>query len=44
MLGDWLARHPASGAGAHAQGQGAGEPNTVEAEHNADALPRPEEG
>ena len=44
MLGDWLARHPASGAGTHAQGQGAGEPNTVEAEHNADALPRPEEG
>ena len=44
MLGDWLARHPASGAGAHAQAQGAGEPNTVEAEHNADALPRPEEG
>ena len=44
MLGDWLARHPASGAGAHTQVQGAGEPNTVEAEHNADALPRPEEG
>ena len=44
MLGDWLARHPASGAGAHAQAQGAGGPNTVEAEHNADALPRPEEG
>lgn len=44
MLGDWLARHPANGAGAHAQAQGAGGPNTVEAEHNADALPRPEEG
>lgn len=43
MLGDWLARHPAASVPGAATGSGSLEPNAVAAEHNEDALPRPEE-